>query len=114
MAIRDVSTLSIAELISLSGRSAVVTGGARGIGRAIAHRGPVGLAHAREADDQRNPDQTPCTHCQPPLVLGMRRERAEILKRQRIMNPAIAAIVRMDTRPMCRSRSLRRYHRRTA
>ena len=34
----DVSTKSISELVSLRGRTAVVTGGARGIGRAIAAR----------------------------------------------------------------------------
>ncbi len=38
VAIADVSALSISELISLSNRRAVVTGGARGIGRAIAAR----------------------------------------------------------------------------
>ncbi len=38
MPIPDVSPLSVEELISLSGRSAVVTGAARGIGRAISHR----------------------------------------------------------------------------
>jgi NAD(P)-dependent dehydrogenase (short-subunit alcohol dehydrogenase family) len=38
MAIADVSTKSIAELVSLAGRSAVVTGGAQGLGRAIARR----------------------------------------------------------------------------
>ena len=38
MPIRDVSGLSIAELISLRGRVVVVTGGARGIGFAIASR----------------------------------------------------------------------------
>jgi len=36
--IPDVSKQSIAELISLSGRAAVVTGAARGIGRSVAHR----------------------------------------------------------------------------
>ena len=38
MAIPDVSGKSIAELISLKGRNAVVTGGARGIGLAICER----------------------------------------------------------------------------
>lgn len=38
MAISDVSGKSIAELISLKGRNAVVTGGARGIGLAICKR----------------------------------------------------------------------------
>lgn len=38
MPIRDVSALPIEDLISLAGRRAVVTGGARGIGRAIANR----------------------------------------------------------------------------
>ena len=37
-AIGDVSDKSIAQLISLSGRGAVVTGGARGLGKAIARR----------------------------------------------------------------------------
>lgn len=37
-AIADVSDKSIAELVSLQGRSAVVTGGARGLGKAIASR----------------------------------------------------------------------------
>ena len=38
MAIADVSDKSISELISLGGRCAVVTGGARGIGKAIGRR----------------------------------------------------------------------------
>ena len=37
-AIADVSDRSIAELVSLSGRNAVVTGGGRGLGKAIARR----------------------------------------------------------------------------
>lgn len=37
-AIADVTDHSIAELVSLSGRSAVVTGGAQGLGKAIARR----------------------------------------------------------------------------
>ncbi|MBW8783089.1 MAG: SDR family oxidoreductase [Novosphingobium sp.] len=38
MAIADVSERSIAELVSLAGRTAVVTGGGRGLGKAIAAR----------------------------------------------------------------------------
>ena len=38
MAIADVSGKSIAELISLKGRVAVVTGGAQGLGRAMVNR----------------------------------------------------------------------------
>src|SRR5438067_1825930 len=38
MDIADVSSRSIAELVSLSGRTAVVTGGGRGLGKAIASR----------------------------------------------------------------------------
>ena len=38
MAIADVSSRSLAELISLAGRNAVVTGGGRGLGKAIADR----------------------------------------------------------------------------
>jgi NAD(P)-dependent dehydrogenase (short-subunit alcohol dehydrogenase family) len=38
MAIKDVSARSLAELIALDGRGAVVTGGARGIGYAVADR----------------------------------------------------------------------------
>lgn len=38
MAIADVSTKTIAELVSLTGRGAVVTGGAQGLGKAIARR----------------------------------------------------------------------------
>ena len=38
MAIADVSDRSIAELVSLAGRSAVVTGGGRGLGKAIVQR----------------------------------------------------------------------------
>ena len=38
MAIVDATDKSIAELISLEGRATVITGGARGIGRAIAKR----------------------------------------------------------------------------
>src|SRR5439155_2008746 len=37
-AIADVSDRSIAELVSLAGRNAVVTGGGRGLGKAIARR----------------------------------------------------------------------------
>ena len=36
--IADVSSRSIAELVSLAGRAAVVTGGGRGLGKAIAQR----------------------------------------------------------------------------
>lgn len=38
MAIADVSTKSIADLVSLAGRRAVVTGGAQGLGKGIARR----------------------------------------------------------------------------
>jgi NAD(P)-dependent dehydrogenase (short-subunit alcohol dehydrogenase family) len=38
MPIADVSSRSLAELISLAGRSAVITGGGRGLGKAIADR----------------------------------------------------------------------------
>lgn len=38
MAVADVSTKSIAELVSLAGRRAVVTGAAQGLGKAIARR----------------------------------------------------------------------------
>jgi NAD(P)-dependent dehydrogenase (short-subunit alcohol dehydrogenase family) len=38
MAVADVSGKSVAELVSLAGRVAVVTGGAQGLGRAIARR----------------------------------------------------------------------------
>ena len=38
MAIADVSSKSIAELVSLEGRVAVVTGGAQGLGRAMVNR----------------------------------------------------------------------------
>ena len=37
-AIGDVSSKTIGELVSLAGRNAVVTGGARGLGKGIAHR----------------------------------------------------------------------------
>lgn len=37
-AVADVSSQSIAQLVSLAGRAAVVTGGGRGLGKAIAHR----------------------------------------------------------------------------
>ena len=40
MIVEDVSNRSIADLWSLAGRRAVITGGARGIGRAIAARSP--------------------------------------------------------------------------
>ncbi|MEO6716098.1 MAG: SDR family NAD(P)-dependent oxidoreductase, partial [Novosphingobium sp.] len=38
MAVADVSTKPIADLISLKGRVAVVTGGAQGLGRGIVNR----------------------------------------------------------------------------
>src|SRR4051812_11013497 len=38
VAIADVSTKSIADLVSLAGRRAVVTGGAQGLGKGIARR----------------------------------------------------------------------------
>jgi NAD(P)-dependent dehydrogenase (short-subunit alcohol dehydrogenase family) len=38
MAIADVSTVALADLISLEGRAAVVTGGAQGLGKAMARR----------------------------------------------------------------------------
>lgn len=38
MAIADVTDKSVADIVSLAGRSAVVTGGARGLGRAIVRR----------------------------------------------------------------------------
>jgi NAD(P)-dependent dehydrogenase (short-subunit alcohol dehydrogenase family) len=38
MAIADVSQLALADLISLKGRSAIVTGGAQGLGKAMARR----------------------------------------------------------------------------
>jgi NAD(P)-dependent dehydrogenase (short-subunit alcohol dehydrogenase family) len=38
MAVADVTTKSIAELVSLAGKCAVVTGGAQGLGRAMARR----------------------------------------------------------------------------
>jgi NAD(P)-dependent dehydrogenase (short-subunit alcohol dehydrogenase family) len=38
MAVPDVSARSLAELLSLEGRVAVVTGGARGIGLAVCRR----------------------------------------------------------------------------
>ncbi|MET0986364.1 MAG: SDR family NAD(P)-dependent oxidoreductase [Steroidobacteraceae bacterium] len=38
MSIADVSSRSLEQLVSLKGRRAVVTGGAKGLGRAIAHR----------------------------------------------------------------------------
>lgn len=38
MAIMDVTDRTLADLISLKGRTAAITGGARGLGRAIAHR----------------------------------------------------------------------------
>ena len=53
MAIEDVSHRSLADLFSLAGRSAVVTGGARGIGRSVATRmlelgAAVAIADIRE------------------------------------------------------------------
>jgi len=50
MPIRDVSKRSVAELISLSDRAAVVTGAARGIGRSIAHRLAEAVAAVVVAD----------------------------------------------------------------
>ncbi|HEX7858536.1 MAG TPA: SDR family oxidoreductase [Sphingobium sp.] len=38
MAVADVSTRTVAEIVSLAGRRAVVTGGAQGLGKAIARR----------------------------------------------------------------------------
>jgi hypothetical protein len=38
MAVADVSQKSLADLISLAGRSALVTGGAHGLGKAIVQR----------------------------------------------------------------------------
>lgn len=38
MAVADVSSRSIAQLVSLAGRTAVITGGAQGLGKAIARR----------------------------------------------------------------------------
>jgi NAD(P)-dependent dehydrogenase (short-subunit alcohol dehydrogenase family) len=62
MAIADVSERSVAELVSLSGRRAVVTGGAQGLGKAIARRlaeagasvliGDLQLDLARKAADE--------------------------------------------------------------
>jgi NAD(P)-dependent dehydrogenase (short-subunit alcohol dehydrogenase family) len=62
MVIANVSDRSIAELISLEGRSAVVTGGAQGLGKAMARRlaeagaaviiGDLKLEAAQEAADE--------------------------------------------------------------
>jgi NAD(P)-dependent dehydrogenase (short-subunit alcohol dehydrogenase family) len=38
MAIADVSAVALADLVSLDGRAAVVTGGAKGLGKAMARR----------------------------------------------------------------------------
>jgi NAD(P)-dependent dehydrogenase (short-subunit alcohol dehydrogenase family) len=50
MAIADVSGRSLAELVSLAGRNAVVTGGARGIGLAISRRFAEAGAHVLIGD----------------------------------------------------------------
>lgn len=70
MAVADVSSRSIAELVSLAGRGAVVTGGAQGLGKAIARRlaeagasvligdRNADLAHAAAAELSRSCDAT--------------------------------------------------------
>jgi len=56
--ISDVTNNSIAQLISLSGRGAVVTGGGRGLGKAIAHRLAEAGAKVLIADIDGNLAQT--------------------------------------------------------
>ena len=54
MAIPDVSGHSLSDLVSLSGKTAVVTGGARGIGQAICRRLAEAGAHVFVADLDAN------------------------------------------------------------